>query len=210
MHGAIVCRPEPGICHSIRKRVPKPMPTYTEPPLTVADLEAAPDDGNRYEVIEGELFVSAAPSFFHQTILTRILIAFSLYLRDYPIGEVVPGAGIVFDDFNGVIPDLAFLTNQRKKQILKDGRLVAAPEIVIEILSPGASNQSRDRHFKRNLYSVRGVHEYWIVDPETRSIELHRKRKEGGLELANLQCGDELTSPLLPDFRMPVEPVFAE
>jgi Uma2 family endonuclease len=187
------------------------MSTYTEPPLTIADLDAAPDDGNRYELIEGELFVSAAPSYFHQTILVRVIIALGNYLRDHPIGELTPGTGIVFDDFNGVVPDLVFLTRERKKRILDGGRLKAAPEIVMEILSPGNANVRRDRVVKRNLYSVRGVHEYWILDPETRSIDVHRKRKEGGLEfVATLQCGDELTSPLLPDFRLPVEPLFAE
>lgn len=187
------------------------MPTYTEPPLTIADLEATPDDGNRYELIEGELYVSTAASFFHQSILARIIIALGIYLREHPIGELAPGAGIVFDDFNGVVPDLLFVTYERKRQILSGGRLKAAPEIVIEILSPGAANERRDRHVKRNLYSVRGVHEYWIVDPEARTIELHRKRKEGGLEfVANLQCGDELTSSVLPGFRLPVEPLFAE
>ena len=187
------------------------MKTYAEPPLTIADLEAAPDDGNRYELIEGVLFVSTAPNYFHQSIVTRILVAISMHLMEHPIGEVVPGAGIVFDDLNGVIPDLVFLTHERKRQVLVGGRLIAAPEIVIEILSPGASNERRDRHVKRNLYSVRGVHEYWIVDPESRSIELYRKRKEGGLEIAaNLQSGDEVTSSVLPDFRLAVELVFAE
>ena len=187
------------------------MAAYTEPPLTITDLEATPDDGNRYELIEGEIFVSTSPTISHQSILTRILVAFALYLIKHPIGEIIPGLGIVFDDFNGVIPDLVFVTNERKKHIVENGRLKAAPEIVIEILSPGTANERRDRHFKRRLYSVRGVHEYWIVDPETRSVELLRKRSEGGLELvANLLSGDELTSPLLPEFRLLIEPLFAE
>ena len=187
------------------------MKPYIEPPLTIADIGSMPDDGNRYEVIEGELFVSTAPTIFHQKIVTRIIVAFWLYLRDHPIGEILPGPGIVFDDFSGVIPDLVFYTHEREKRIVAGGRLTAAPEIVIEILSPGSSNERRDRHVKRSLYSVRGVHEYWIVDPATRSIELHAKRKEGGLEFAaNLQSGDDLTSAVLPGFRMPVEPIFVE
>lgn len=77
------------------------MKTYTVPPLIIADLEAMPDDGNRYELIEGELFASTTPTFFHQSILMRLGYAFSLYLREHPIGEVVPGVGVVFDNFNG-------------------------------------------------------------------------------------------------------------
>ena len=88
-------------------------------------------------------------------------------------------------------------------------RLTGAPEIVIEILSPGSTNENRDRLVKRQLYSSRGVSEYWILDPEARTIEVNRKRKEGGLELAViLHSEDDLTSPLLPDFRTPVSRLF--
>jgi Uma2 family endonuclease len=185
------------------------MKSYIEPPLTIADLEATPDDGNRYELIEGELYVSTAPSYLHQSILMKIAIAVSGFLAVHPVGEILPGIGVIFDDFSGVIPDLVFFTRERKGHILAGPRLVAAPDIAIEILSPGASNERRDRTLKRRLYSARGVGEYWIVDPETRSVELHRKRKEGGLELAaNLQIGDELTSAFLEGFRLPVKAIF--
>jgi len=185
------------------------MKTYVEPPLTIADLEATPDDGNRYELIEGELHVSTAPSYLHQTILLNIAIAVREYLLANPVGEIVPGIGVIFDDFSGVIPDLVFFTNERKSHLLAGGRLTAAPDIAIEILSPGSSNERRDRHLKRQLYSGQGVSEYWIVDPETRSVELFRKRKEGGLILAaTLQPTDELTSTVLADFRMPVQAMF--
>ena len=177
------------------------MKSYIEPPLTIADLDATPDDGNRYELIEGGLCVSTAPSYLHQTILLNIGEAIRQYLRKHPVGEIVPGIGVIFDDFSGVIPDLVFFTRERKGQILAGPRLIAAPDIAIEILSPGASNERRDQTLKRRLYSAHGVGEYWIVDPETRSVELHRKRKEGGLELAaNLQIGDELTSAFLEGF----------
>jgi Uma2 family endonuclease len=185
------------------------MKTYTEPPLTLADLEAAPDDGNRYELIEGELHVSSAPSIFHQRLTIRIIAAFLDYLRRHPVGELLPGVGVIFDDFSAVIPDLVFVTHERLERSEADGRLKSAPEIVIEILSPGTSNERRDRQLKRDLYSRQGVHEYWIVDPIARAIELHRKRKTGGLEfIARLQSGDELTSTVLPEFTLPVDSLF--
>jgi Uma2 family endonuclease len=141
------------------------MSYLTDVRLTNADLEAAPDDGNRYELIDGELYVSGPPSFLHQSILTNILSAFLDYLREHPIGRVAPGVGVIFDDYNGVIPDLVFATHERIRKTLVDGRFRAAPEILIEILSPGASNERRDRHVKRSLYAARGAVEYWIVDP---------------------------------------------
>jgi Uma2 family endonuclease len=84
-----------------------------------------------------------------------------------------------------------------------------APDIAIEILSPGAPNERRDRQIKRKLYSIHGVGEYRIVDPETRGVELYRKREQGGLVLAaKLQIGDELTSTILDGLRLPVQAIF--
>src|ERR1035438_5599867 len=141
--------------------------------LTNADLEAMPDDGNRYELIDGELYVSTAPSFNHQTILVNIAFAIMNYLREHPIGRVAPGVGVIFDDYNGVIPDLVFATNERMRKTLVGGRFRAAPDIVIEILSPGSSNERRDRHVERSLYAARGVSEYWIVDPRPTIVGTH-------------------------------------
>ena len=186
------------------------MSTYTYPPLTVSALEkGAPDDGNRYEVIEGELYVSTAPGIPHQSILGNLYFAFSNYLKVHRVGHAYLGIGIVYDEFNGVIPDLLFVSSERLNRILAVDRLKASPEIVIEILSPGSSNEERDRIVKRKLYSSRGVHEYWIVDPGARTIEINRKRKEGGLEKAMLlEAGDDLTTPILPEFRVPVAEIF--
>ena len=179
--------------------------------LTVSDLENTPDDGNRYEVIEGELHVSAAPSFFHQQVLVNLSFELELHSRNHRVGVVVPGVGVIFDEFNSVIPDLIFLTHERKEQILSGGRLTAAPEIVVEILSPGAANEKRDRVTKRRLYSARGVHEYWIIDADAKTVEVYRKRKDAGLKLAaSLHSGDELTSSVLPGFRISLAELFAE
>ena len=185
------------------------MATYTDLPMTVSALAGAPDDGNRYEGIDGELYVSTSPAFPHQYALGRLHLALGNYLDIHRVGIAILGLGVVFDEFNGVIPDLLFVSNERLNRIRSGGRLKAAPEIVVEILSPGSSNEDRDRVVKRRLYSSRGVHEYWIVDPEARTIEVNRKRKEGGLELAVLlQAGDDLTTPLLPEFRVPVAETF--
>jgi len=186
------------------------MKTSTLPPLTIADLESTPDDGNRYELIDGEMFVSSAPSYFHQAVLMRIVKAFILYLDRSPLGEIIPGVGVIFDDNNGVIPDLVFVTHQRRRKILGGGRLTAAPEIAIEILSPGASNVRRDRHIKRNLYSERGVSEYWIVDPEDRSVEIYRRSEEALKFSVTLRGADILTSDIPPGFSAATETFFAE
>jgi Uma2 family endonuclease len=184
------------------------MTTRIYPILTVADLEAAPDDGNRYELIEGELLVSCAPHLLHQTALSNLLVAIKEYLRDQPIGKVLPGIGVIFSEHNAVIPDLVYISNERFSEIVSDGRLVAGPDLAIEILPRGVENERRDRQLKHQLYGTYGVREYWIVDLEKKAIEMFLLR-EGELEPASIfHAADVLTSPSLPGFSCPVEPVF--
>jgi hypothetical protein len=90
------------------------MKSYIDPPLTIADLEATPDDGKRYELIEGELYISDCAYYTHQTVLVNLMFAACQYLRNHPIGEIVPGTGVILDDFNSVIPDLLFFTTNEK------------------------------------------------------------------------------------------------
>ena len=108
-----------------------------------------------------------------------------------------------------MIPDLIFVTNERLRKTLGGGRFHAAPEIVIEILSPGSSNERRDRHVKRTLYASRGASEYWIVDPENRSVEVHSRNEAGDLVFEkSLLEGDQLTSDILPGFSFRVDALF--
>lgn len=176
--------------------------------LTIEDLESLPDDGNRYEIVDGELFVSTSPSFFHQKVLMAIAFSIAEFLRQNPIGELVPGVGVIFDQHNAVIPDLVYISNERMPETVVGGRLVRAPEIAIEILSPGASNERRDRRVKLNLYSARAVKEYWIVDPENRSVEIYRRHVNQLAPACTLSGSDLLTSPELPRFSIPVASLF--
>ena len=79
----------------------------------------------------------------------------------------MPGAGAVFSNFDAVIPDLVFVRQERWAKIVENNRFVAAPDLVIEILSPGSENRRRDLEAKRRLYGKYGVHEYWVVDSST-------------------------------------------
>ncbi|HUQ90709.1 MAG TPA: Uma2 family endonuclease [Bryobacteraceae bacterium] len=186
------------------------MKAHPEIMLTVNDLECMPEDGNRYEVIDGDLYVSTSPSYHHQFCLLELVHALKLHLTSNPVGEVMFGLGVIFDDFNGVIPDVIYFSNERKKVIVGQ-RLTAAPEIVVEALSPGQKNEYRDRKVKRRLYSENGVLEYWILDHETRTVEVHRAAKTGGFKMKTVLRGNaELTTPLLPGFRVEVDKLFAK
>jgi Uma2 family endonuclease len=184
------------------------MNTQIQPVLTIADLDCTPDDGNKYELIEGEIYMSRAPSLTHQITLQNFLMALGSYLTNNPIGIVVPGPGVIFDDFNGVIPDIVFFTNERRAEIASGDRLNGAPDLVVEIISPGAENERRDRVLKRRVYGRFGVKEYWLVDLVKRSVEVCRLGEEG-LELAATLAGeDEMTSPVLPGFRITLTDLF--
>ncbi|MCI0489855.1 MAG: Uma2 family endonuclease [Blastocatellia bacterium] len=184
------------------------MKSPVQPILTVADLDAMPDDGNRYELIDGELLVSRAPSFAHQLISQNFQMTIGLYLADNPIGKVVSGVGVIFDEYRSAIPDVLFVKQDRVNEVVSGGRLIGAPDLIIEILSPGAENERRDRIIKRRLYGEQGVKEYWIADPANRTIEIY-ELKDKGLQLtAMLGENDEITSSVLPGFRYEVARIF--
>lgn len=177
--------------------------------MTVDELELMPDDGNRYEVIEGELFVTRAPNLEHQVITSNLDNLIGTYLGRNPIGSVVPGAGVVFTKFSGVIPDQVFFTHTTGKKAVSGGRLKAAPDLVIEIVSPGADNRRRDRVVKRNLYAKHGVLEYWIVDYKARTIEVYQLSEKTLVLSSKLNEREKLTSLVLPGFSCTVADVFA-
>ena len=184
------------------------MAAKIEPLLTVADLDACPDDNNRYELIEGELFVSRAPGIPHQRVLHNLQVEFALYLKQNPIGILVPGTGAVFSDYDAVIPDLVFVRNERWDEVTSGQKITGAPDLVVEIVSPGTENRRRDLQVKRQLYGKYGIHEYWIADPKNSSVLIFRLRGETLEEIATLTSSDELTSPMLPGFRLKVDSIF--
>jgi Uma2 family endonuclease len=185
------------------------MESRIEPLLTVADLDAFPDDdGNRYELIEGELFVSRAPGIPHQRVLHNLQMEFGSYLKANPIGILVPGAGAIFSDYDAVIPDLAFVRNERWDQVVTGEKFTGALDLVIEILSPGTQNRQRDLSAKRKLYGKYGVKEYWIVDSENLEVLVLRLEEEAFEEIATFKSSDELTSSLLPGFQLSVSTIF--
>ena len=185
------------------------MAAKIEPLLTVADLDACPNDNNRYELIEGELFVSRAPGIPHQRVLLNLIIGLTEYLAHHPIGILVPGAGAVFGDHDAVIPDLVFVRNERWDEVVANDRFVAAPDLVIEIVSQGKENCERDVSVKRQLYGKYGVTEYWIVDSENRSVVMFRLQGRTLEEVATLKADNVMGSLVLPGLDLKVSTVFS-
>ena len=177
---------------------------------TTRDLELLPDNGDRYEIIDGELFVTRAPHWKHQKASGRIYIALDIWSQATQLGETVPAPGVIFSDADNVIPDVAWASRERLALLLDDaGHLTAAPELIVEVLSSGATNQRRDRDLKLRLYSARGVREYWIIDWEAQQVEVYRREGAALRLVATLFSQDELTSPMLPDFSFLIARLFS-
>ncbi|MCI0622400.1 MAG: Uma2 family endonuclease [Acidobacteria bacterium] len=178
---------------------------------TSADLEALPDDGKRYEIIDGELYMSRQPHWHHQFTCFQIASRLQLWSKQTGAGQVNLAPGLIFAEDDDVAPDVVWISQARLPNALgTDGKLHAAPELIVEVLSPGNVQERRDREAKLKLYSRRGVQEYWIVDWRLRQVEIYR-RQDLALQLAStLHEADTLESPFLPGFRCRIASFFED
>ena len=179
---------------------------------TIRDLDAMPDDGGwkRYEIIDGELFVTRAPHIRHQGAGGNIHFTLESWSRQTQLGKPFQAPGVIFTEIDAVIPDVIWISQERLAHgVDGSGHLIVAPELIAEVLSPGETNEQRHREVKLKLYSRHGVQEYWIVNWQLKALEIYR-RLEAQLKLvATLLEGDSLTAPLLPGLSIPLESVFA-
>lgn len=177
---------------------------------TIADLVIFEGDrSRRYEIIDGELFVTRAPDWKHQEVCINIGTVLKLWSDQSGLGRAAVNPGIIFSESNSVIPDVVWASHERLERLLDEaGHLTAAPELVVEVLSPGKPNERRDREVKLKLYSVRGVHEYWIVNWKEQSVEVYRRENAVLKLVGTLYQQDELTSPILPGLSCRVSQFF--
>lgn len=184
--------------------------SVTTTKLTYEDYLDLPDDGLRHEIIDGEHFVTPAPNDRHQMISQNLEDAIRAYRRTHP--EVLHRHApyeVKLSDVDVVQPDILVITPARRH--VRRGRgVTGAPDLVIEILSE--SNRRYDEVTKRKLYEQFGVVEYWVVDPDIDSVRIYRRDGEVLKRVAetSLEEGGTLTTPLLPDFELPISEVFAE
>ena len=176
-----------------------------------ADLDVLPDDGKRYEIIDGELYVSRQPGYHHQYACSQLNIALGVWSNQTNVGVTLQAPGVIFADDDDVVPDVVWISHERLATALDQaGHLHTAPELVVEVLSPGSANERRDREVKLKLYSRRGVLEYWIVDWQQRKVEVYRRQEQALSLIATLYATDTLTSPMLPGFACPVTQLFGD
>ena|SRR5437660_1540363 len=142
------------------------------PRYTAAEVRAFPDDGLRYEVVRGALFVSPAPGTHHQRMVVELVRRFQDYLERHSLGEALPAPyEVEFTDDSATQPDVLVILDSRRAGLTEE-RFLGAPSLVIEIIS--YSSKRTDRLEKRLLYQEEGVPEYWVVDIAARHVERWR------------------------------------
>jgi Uma2 family endonuclease len=137
--------------------------------LTYRDLWHTPEDGNRYEIIDGEAYVTPPPLTGHQRALRNLGRILDRYVTENNLGEVVYApVGVVLEKPTGVQPDLIFVAKERLS-IIHEKAVFGAPDLVVEMLSP--STAARDRGLKKDLYARTGVRCYWLLDPRRQTLQ---------------------------------------
>jgi Uma2 family endonuclease len=166
-------------------------------------------EGERYEIIDGELYVTTQPHFRHQATCDNIIIELGNWSRRTDAGRTFQAPGVIFSTENAVAPDIVWVSKERMPAVLgRNGKLHDAPDLMIEILSPGKANEERDHDKKLKLYSRYGVQEYWIADWRAVTVDIHRHDQDALRLVQTLKSGDELTSPLLPGFACVIDRFF--
>jgi Uma2 family endonuclease len=170
--------------------------------LNYEDYCLLPNNGKRYEIIDGELFVTPSRLWRHQNVLTNLLYYLVDFVKKHDLGKVYPAPfDVVFSQYDVVEPDILYVSKARAS-VTTEKNIQGAPDLVVEILSE--STAKIDRTTKLKLYARYGVAEYWVVDPATCSAEIYRP-VPGGYELAaQLDSSQSLTSPLFPGFSLPL------
>jgi Uma2 family endonuclease len=161
-------------------------------------LERLPDDGNRYEVVRGELFVTPAPSTMHEELLRVLSIRLRDYVEPRGLGLVYAGRTAVAFEDSEVQPDI--VVRARVKPLPRKWEDMPIPLLVVEILSP--ETRRRDLGAKRDLYMNAGVAEYWIVDAISRTIRVIRADGEREVNEHHEWVPSGADAPLLLDVRV--------
>lgn len=172
--------------------------------------EQLPDDGNRYEVIDGVLYMTTAPSNFHQWIIrmldrhigTPAELRGEVYVLTAPLGLLMPGCDPVQPDF--------LLVRRERAGIIADRRVRGVPDLIAEVLSPG--NPEQDTDIKRSAYARAGVPEYWIVRPASRDVLVCWQPDASLGDYAQVRLiapGERLAAATLPGVSALVNDLFA-
>ena len=175
--------------------------------FTYEDYRTAPPD-KRYELLDGELLLTPAPNLKHQRLQLRLGMRLAQFIEERGLGELFfAPCDVVLSNTDVVQPDLLFVSRERQYLLSGGDNVRGAPDLVVEILSPGTAE--RDRGYKRTLYARHGVKEYWLVDPAAETVWIHTLRN-GSPGLAHTSGREQtLPSPLLAGFELDLDAIFS-
>ena len=175
--------------------------------LTYEDYANTPDD-ERYELIDGELFMVPSPNRYHQEVVIDLGTLFNIFVRGNDLGRVyVAPFDVVLSDTNVVQPDVIFVSKERLG-IITHANIQGAPDLAVEVRSP--STAQRDLTIKRRLYAEHGVKEYWMVDPEARTVTVLLLRDGVFEEVGIYRKGQVLSSTTLSGFTLNLDEIFRD
>ena len=178
----------------------------TEELLTADDYRDLPEGPPHFQLVEGKLYMTPSPEFYHQSVAGNIYHLLRCHLRDHPLGKVAIAPSDVQLDFVNVHqPDVYFVSNERLGIIQKQGP-VGAPDLVIEVLS--RSTARLDKGPKLRVYARSGVRELWLVDKDKKQVAVYRFEKSIEEPVNILSGKQKLTTPLLPGLALPLTKVF--
>jgi len=175
---------------------------------TYQDLLRIPDeaDGKRYEIIEGERFVTPSPFEPHQRASRNLFRTLDSFVESRDLGEVYYAPiDVVLADHTVLVPDLVFVAKARAS-IIEHRGIFGPPDLVVEVLSKGT--KSRDIGLKLRAYGAHGVREYWVLDPERRRISIFTLQGQELVKAAEHDSGDVVSPVALRGFSAPLDRIF--
>ncbi len=171
------------------------------------ELEFPDDDLSIYELLNGQLVKKSAPKPLHQQVSRRITKALEHFLEGKTLGEFFYAPVDVFlDEHNTVQPDICFVSTERAFLIDLHEGIMGTPDLIVEILSPGSVRY--DRGIKKDVYERFALKEYWIVDPNNRSVEVYVMRENAFITHGVYEAGDKADSVLLTGFELEIDVLF--
>ncbi len=185
--------------------------TKTKVKFTYSDYQSLPEsETNRYELLRGKLIMVPSPSFKHQLFSSNLEHLLRNFVDENELGiilhapmDVVFGEG---DEREITQPDIFFISKERKG-IIGEEEIQGAPDLIIEIISP--ATEKRDRGYKKTLYARYGVEEYWLVDPNRKTVEVLTLTKKGFEQSGLYGEKETLTSSLLEGLNISLKQVFS-
>jgi Uma2 family endonuclease len=172
---------------------------------TYEDLFSLPDDGRRYEIIEGELYEMPAQNWDHAVTIMNLILLLAPVVQALGGRVLTAPLDVFFEGANPVQPDLVVILPGWNGMVAQRGPQ-GPPDLLVEVLSP--SNRGHDLLTKRALYARAGVREYWIVDPASQTVEVLTLDRDAFYSLQRASGDDAVISPLLGDIAFPLAAIF--